>query len=45
MKNSRTIAAGAAPVVLLDEAAQSDATRLAPDIAPAADARPRSRAT
>ena len=29
------IAAGGAPVVLLDEAAQSDATRLAPDIAPA----------
>ena len=29
------IAAGGAPVVLLDEAAQSSATRLAPDIAPA----------
>ena len=29
------IAAGSAPVVLLDEATQSDATRLAPDIAPA----------
>src|SRR3989440_4872272 len=30
-----SIAAGDAPVVLLDEAAQSSATRLAPDIAPA----------
>ena len=29
------IAAGGAPVVLLDEAAQATATRLAPDIAPA----------
>ena len=29
------IAAGGAPVVLLDEATQSNATRLAPDIAPA----------
>ena len=29
------IAAGAAPVVLLDEAAQSNATRIAPDVAPA----------
>ena len=34
------IAAGGAPVVLLDEAAQADATRLAPDAAPAADACP-----
>ena len=34
------IAAGDAPVVLLDEAAQSTATRLAPDIAPCPDAHP-----
>ena len=37
------IAAGGAPVVLLDEAAQAGITHLAPDAAPAADARRRRR--
>src|SRR3954469_254458 len=34
------IAAGSAPIVLLDEATQSNTTRLASDIAPAPNARP-----